>query len=203
MKKILSNKKIILIVICICIALISMIYILSNLNKLDKNIDYNEKLSITTNKGTVINTLYENFGAFSLKIPETFNLMSQEAIDVKYPSENQPSLVYTNDDGSININIKITETVLKNNNIEEEIKKTEKLFRQIDDNIDVNLSKRESYNLGELKFMSKAIDTNIYNHMLLFSINDKMTVISFNCTEKDIDEWKNVGDFIIKSIKFS
>lgn len=51
MKKILSNKKIILIVICICIALISMIYILSNLNKLDKNIDYNEKLSITTNKG--------------------------------------------------------------------------------------------------------------------------------------------------------
>ena len=202
-----KNQKTIVIVSVLITVIMLIIGILffSNNDKMNRNNnDYTKDLQIITNSGNLITTTYKEFDGFNLKIPDEFTIMKQELINLKYPSENRPSIVYTNDDGTINVNIKMTDTKLENNKVEETVKQTENLFKNIDENVEINFFTRNNYNLGEIKFLSGTIDkTSIYNHMLMFSINGKMTVISFNCLETQLDEWREVGEFIIKSIDFN
>ena len=43
----------------------------------------------------------------------------------------------------------------------------------------------------------------IENYLTHFSYEDKLVIITFNCTEALRDEWENVGDFIIDSLFFT
>lgn len=159
-------------------------------------------LSITTNKGNTIETEYQDLGDFSVKIPKEFGIMSSEAISAKYPIGNEPSLVYTNETGSINIVFNLNDTPMENNQIEEYIKQMEALYSQYTENIDVGFFERDGHKIGEIKFISPASDTNIYNHLIAFSIDGKLRILSFNCTEKYMNEYKDVSEFIINSITF-
>ena len=46
------------------------------------------------------------------------------------------------------------------------------------------------------------MDTDIYNHMIVFSVDDTLRIVSFNCTKELQENWKEVGEFIIKSLTF-
>ena len=159
-------------------------------------------LEITTNKGNTIQTQYEDFGGFSLKIPTDFNIMSAEAISIKYPNGNAPSLVYTNERGTINIAFVLNDVAMENNEIEEYTKAMEAMYKQYVDNIDTNFFERNNHKVGEMEFISPASDTNIYNHIIAFSIDGKLRLINFNCTEELLEEWQDISDFIIRSIQF-
>ena len=54
-----------------------------------------------------------------------------------------------------------------------------------------------------MKFISLASDTNIYNHIIAFSVDGKLRLVNFNCTEDLRPEWEKVGDFIINSLLFT
>ena len=43
-------------------------------------------LVITTNKGNNIETQYEMFDGFKIKIPSEFKIMNDEIVNVKYPN---------------------------------------------------------------------------------------------------------------------
>ena len=68
--------------------------------------------------------------------------------------------------------------------------------------IDSNTKEKEEHTIGQIQFISKAADTDIYNHMMIFSCNDKFRVVSFNCTKELQEEWQEVGAFIINSLMF-
>lgn len=53
-----------------------------------------------------------------------------------------------------------------------------------------------------MKLVSKASDTNIYNHMICFSYQNKLIIMNFNCIERLQEEWFTVGDFLIDSLLF-
>ena len=156
----------------------------------------------TTNKNNTIEMNYEDLGGISLKIPKDFGIMSQEYLEVKYPLEDRPSLVYTNEDGSINIGYSVKETSLDNDEAEETTKQVANIYDDIFDSVDFDIIKKDEHNIGMLKFISPAVDSNIYNHLMIMSVDGKVVMVSFNCMEKDMDEWKDVGDFILKSIVF-
>ena len=44
-----------------------------------------------------------------LKVPADFDLMDEAVIKMKYPTEQRPTLVYTNERASINVAINLTE----------------------------------------------------------------------------------------------
>lgn len=175
-------------------------YILMNEN--DKNNIIDTSLKVTTNQGNTIITQYENLGGFSLKIPTDFDIMSAEAISIKYPNGNPPSLVYTNERGTVNIAFVLNDVAMGNNEIEEYTKAMETMYRQYADNIDINFFERNNHKIGELTFISPATDTNIYNHIIAFSVEDKLRLVNFNCTEELLEEWEDISDFIIHSIQF-
>jgi hypothetical protein len=41
-------------------------------------------------------------------IPESFDIMSEEMLKHKYPLETRPTLVYTNEDGTVNVAFNLT-----------------------------------------------------------------------------------------------
>ena len=160
-------------------------------------------LEIMTNQGNRITTQYEDLGEFSLKIPTDFNIMSKEAISNKYPTGNAPSLVYTNERGTINIAFVLNDVAMENEEIEEYTKAMETMYSQYANDINVNFFERDNHKIGEMKFISQASDTNIYNHIIAFSVDGKLRLVNFNCTENLRTEWEEVGDFIINSLSFT
>lgn len=50
-------------------------------------------LVITTDKGNNIETQYEMFDGFKIKIPSEFKIMSDEFVNVKYSNRNAPSFL--------------------------------------------------------------------------------------------------------------
>ena len=160
-------------------------------------------LEIVTNQGDTIVTEYEDLGDFSLKIPTEFNIMSEEAISIKYPTGNAPSLVYTNERGTINIAFVLNDVAMENEEIEEYTKAMETMYSQYANDININFFERDNHKIGEMKFISPASDTNIYNHIIAFSVNGKLRLVNFNCTEELKTEWEEVGDFIINSLLFT
>src|SRR5262245_8646565 len=42
-------------------------------------------------------------GAVTVLIPETFTLMSEELLRLKYPNERRPTVVFSNERGSVNL----------------------------------------------------------------------------------------------------
>ena len=53
-----------------------------------------------------------------------------------------------------------------------------------------------------MEFTTQSSDTEIYNHMIVFSVDSKLRLVNFNCTKEFSDEWKEISKFIIESIKF-
>lgn len=158
--------------------------------------------TFTTSQGDTIETRLEDFGGFSLQIPTAFQLMSDEMISVKYPNGNPPSLVYTNADGTVNVALVMNDTALKNTQVEEYTKLVESTYQNYTDDIKINFSEKDQHKIGELELWTEAQDTAIYNRIATFSVNDKLRIVSFNCTKALADKWATVGQFIIDSLRF-
>ena len=58
-----------------------------NITKTENLSEIENTLVITTNKGNNIETQYEMFDGFKIKIPSEFKIMSDEIVNVKYPME--------------------------------------------------------------------------------------------------------------------
>lgn len=191
----------IMIVVSIVITIIESTIIIRHIcsNKLP---EIENKSEITSNRGNTIETQYENFGGFALKIPKDFKIMSEEAIKIKYPAGNLPSLIYTNERGTINVVLVMNEVSVKNTQIEEYTKLMESIYKEYSKDIKIDFWERNNHKIGELKFTTQATDTEIYNHVIIFSVADKLRLVNFNCTKELIGEWEEIGNFIINSIKF-
>ncbi|AQS08743.1 hypothetical protein CLOBY_08530 [Clostridium saccharobutylicum] len=137
-------------------------------------------------------------------IPKDFEDMLIEARKFKYPSENRPEIIKSNEDGDIAITLKLIDDPLKENNIKKLIstlklinKRLNPAFIFFDEGI------LEVYNkkIGFYDFKSFAIDDSLYNLVFLFEFEGKTMMGSFTCCYKDSDEWKDIAFEIIKTIK--
>ena len=127
--------------------------------------------------------------------------MNEDILELKYPTNNRPGLVYTNQDASINIAFNLNNTYLNGEDISKTVELVKLLFVKmgylvIPSNFEINGTK-----FYTLSFETQAVDTIIYNYITIFSIDNQIMLINFNCIDKYTDEWKDVGKFIIKSIK--
>ena len=125
-----------------------------------------------------------------------------EIVNVKYPNGNAPSLVYTNDKTTINVALVMNDVTMKNNQIEEYVKTMESTYKNYSKDVKLNFWERNNHKIGEMEFTTQGSDTEIYNHIITFSVNDKLRLVNFNCTKEQMSEWQEVGKFIMESIMF-
>ena len=196
--KILNVCLMISIVVLIVLAIITI----PNITKTENLSEIENTLVITTNKGNNIETQYEMFDGFKIKIPSEFKIMSDEIVNVKYPNGNAPSLVYTNDKTTINVALVMNDVAMKNSQIEEYVKTMEQTYKNYSKDLKLNFWERNNHKIGEMEFTTEGSDTEIYNHIIAFSVNDKLRLVNFNCTKEQMSEWKEVSKFIVDSIMF-
>lgn len=196
--KILNVCLLISIVVLIAWAIITI----PNIAKTENLSEIENTLVITINKGNNIETQYEMFDGFKIKIPSEFKIMSDEIVNVKYPNGNAPSLVYTNDKTTINVALVMNDVTMKNSQIEEYVKTMESTYKNYSKDVKLKFWERNNHKIGEMEFTTEGLDTEIYNHIIVFSVNDKLRLVNFNCTKEQMSEWQNVSKFIVDSIMF-
>ena len=189
-------------IISIAVLIVWTIITIPNITKTENLSEIENTLVITTNNGNNIETQYEMFDGFKIKIPSEFKIMSDEIVNVKYPNGNAPSLVYTNDKTTINVALVMNDVTMKNSGIEEYVKTMESTYKNYSKDVKLNFWERTNHKIGEMEFTTEGSDTEIYNHIIAFSVNDKLRLVNFNCTKEQMSEWQEVSKFIMDSIMF-
>ena len=189
-------------IISIAVLIIWAIITIPNITKTENLSEIENTLVITTNNGNNIETQYEMFDGFKIKIPSEFKIMSDEIVNIKYPNGNAPSLVYTNDKTTINVALVMNDVAMKNSQIEEYVKTMESTYKNYSKDVKLKFWERNNHKIGEMEFTTEGSDTEIYNHIITFSVNDKLRLVNFNCTKEQMNEWQKVSKFIMDSIMF-
>jgi len=157
--------------------------------------------SISTNAQLANRKALSN--AIEIKMPADFKFMEANVLVTKYPPNNKPSEVYTNEEATVNIALKKTEQSLTKQKVFIEGKKLE---QQLTSSGKVQLISSEQIkangnNIHVFSFYSNAVDTKVYNIMFVFSVKGKMVVGSFNCTYVVQPQWQIIAYEIICSVK--
>tara|TARA_R110000782_G_scaffold5853_3_gene20226 strand:+ start:26799 stop:27467 length:669 start_codon:yes stop_codon:yes gene_type:complete len=156
--------------------------------------------SIRVNSGNKI----EIEGTIELLLPNRFETMPRETIKLKYPSAARPSSVYTNKEGTVNIALNHTITPMDNQGVDAYKIQFEGQLIQMG----AKLIKSESIvkngkNQVILEFISRAMDGSIYNLFVISHMDNHLVMVTFNCLDKEREEWSETAKKIIDSIKFS
>ncbi|WP_297423986.1 hypothetical protein [Clostridium sp.] len=137
-------------------------------------------------------------------ISNNFEDMPLEMRQIKYPSDNRPEVIRSNEEGSIAITLNIIDSPLDEERVEELkngmmmiIKNTNPANIFFDDGvIEVN-----SKNIGYFEFKSYAIDDSLYNVMFFLEFEEKTLMGTFTCLYKDYEEWRDVAFQVINTIR--
>lgn len=189
--------------IAIVITVLSIIAVVTAVTIIAVSCTNNASLVVENGKGDKITTAYRGFNdnQFRIKIPVDFTELDQKAITEKYGNE-APNYVYADTNNDVNITVKLTDNNLGNDQIEEYLNTVKTIFNASGNVITTDYYKVDDYNVATIQLTSESTIGNFYNHMMFFSQNDKLIIVSFNCPADQRDNWQKVGEFIIKSLNF-
>lgn len=138
-------------------------------------------------------------------VPKEFKEMSKELLDVKYPrTQNRPSYVLTDEGATVNVAFThlpnaADKTVIEayKNSIKSSYEKAFPTAVWKGDGVATINDKQ----VGYLKLITQAADQKVYNYLFMTDVDGKLLIGTFNCTEKLMPEWEEVGEKIVKSLK--
>lgn len=149
----------------------------------------------------------ENRSLFNNKIellvPKDFFPMSKEMLELKYPQQNRPTYVLTNENGTVNIGFR-----------QLPMAGDEKMIASYMDIIKLTFQRTfpdatwkgngtilvDGKNMNYLKVITRAVDQKIYNYIFLTGLEGKILMGTFNCTEKLLPKWETTAEIIVRSL---
>lgn len=143
----------------------------------------------------------ELFDTFSIMLPESWKQMPKEYARIKYPSEFRPQIIITTLDLSVNLGFTVFPTAVQSDNPDTMAERVRAAIYRSNPNFLMypceNLEEASGCWFG---FRSHAMDSDLYNMMLLTIAGKRLVQASFNCPYKDYIKWKKVTLKIWKSI---
>ena len=167
-----------------------------------------DTLTFTTKKGTDVETSYWGFDddSFFLKVPETFTEMSEEEREIFYPEAGEDLLVYADEEGTMSLVLDWADDGEKvsNSDIKQCVEDLKMLLVGLAgaEILESSLFERDGFTVGEVKSLLPALDSSVYNHMILFADKDFLRIVTFDCVEDAREEGEEIGNFIMDSIFF-
>ena len=126
-------------------------------------------------------------GKVLVHLPDDFSLMDEEMLATKYPASNRPTLVYSNEDGSVNFAFNHTSNQIAEDKLPEVLPAFVRQFNSIYPKI--QWLKKDVEKVNGKDFITPAVDTRIYNLMYVTELEGEMLMCSFNCMESQKSEW--------------
>lgn len=137
-------------------------------------------------------------------IPNDFMDMPLEARKLKYPAENRPEIIKSNEDGTIAITLNIIDSPLAEEHVEELKDGMKNVIRKVNPSnvfYDDGVLEVDSKNIGFFEFKSSAIDEFLYNLMFFFELEEKTVMGTFSYPYKKYDDWRDVAFQVLKTIR--
>lgn len=145
-------------------------------------------------------------GKLSIEVPREFGPMPTEMLELKYPSSRRPTIVVSNEEGSVNVAINHTQNRIAQSQLGELHDYMERSFRNLHPSADWNRSERIDLNGRQvfvLDLVTPAIDTKIRNIMVGSSLEGRFLIVTFNCTVEEEEAWGAIGERIAASVRIS
>ncbi len=145
-------------------------------------------------------------GKIEILLPAAFKVMDKEMMQLKYPSERRPTIVYTNPAGSVNVAFNHTKSKISPEKIPAMHKYLESTFKNLYPSakwFDSNLIQINGRRYLMLDVRTPAIDTEIRNMIVGTSFEGRLLLLTFNAVRALEETWVPVGTEIIQSIKIS
>lgn len=140
--------------------------------------------------------------ALSICLPDVMRQMPEDYARIKYPSEFRPSLIMTTGDLSVNMGFTVFPAETLDGDRKTVLEHIQAALHR--SNPDCRL-----YPCEDLKetagsyfaFRSHAMDSDLYNMILLVSVGKKLIQGSFNCYYKDHLKWKRIALMMWETIE--
>ena len=146
--------------------------------------------------------LYED--KVKIILPKNFDLMSDELLNTKYPSNEELDYVYTSEDTTVNFNFSLEEGEILNEEVEEIRDIILNEFRRIypySKMKDIKIIEKENKKIGTFSFIANVIDGELFNKMYFIPLKMGLLMLTFSCDIFQKKEWENILDDIILTIQ--
>lgn len=144
-------------------------------------------------------------GKVEILVPDYFKQMSAEMIAVKYPNAGQhPDAVFTDANAEVNLVVSQTGQPIQPNQIgqyKDFMISTLKHARPDAIWLDNGVKTINGKQIGYFKMMTAAVDQKVFVYYFFTSLDGKVLLLTFNCTETLLPKWKATADAIMASLK--
>lgn len=142
-------------------------------------------------------------GKLIVDLPETFIDMPLEYAKMKYPSEQRPSVIKSNKEGSINFTFELLTANVPGNKIGQlrnQMKNVIKRFQPANVFFEQGEMQINTLETAWFDYKSHGIDQKIYNFMYFIPLEEQVLHGVFNCPMDRGKDWRPVVFEVIKSI---
>ena len=134
----------------------------------------------------------------------TFKEMDPEMAAIKYPSDQRPNPIFSNDTGSITLGFNYTWSQVEAEEIGtfkdillQNLQRMQSAITLLEDGVkDVN-----GQQIGYFEFISPALDSDLYNLMFFMELDGRALLCALNCLENDLEHWQPIAKGIMESIR--
>ncbi|SNS56539.1 hypothetical protein SAMN05446037_101325 [Anaerovirgula multivorans] len=144
-------------------------------------------------------------GAITMLMPKEFQIMEEELAEIKYPGEDKPDYIYTNEDTTVNITFTIEDSGEIDNEEIEEVKdilakQMQRLHpaSKIEDSQTIQTGEK---NISFFSYDLPLIDGDIYNLMFFMELKGQLLMGTFNCSIYQKKQYKPIIQQILMTIK--
>lgn len=142
-------------------------------------------------------------GKVTIAAPPGFDPMSDERLELKYPSSRRPTEVLSDESGRVTLAFNHTDNAMQPSEVRQAHQGISRSFHNMypsaewirDEVIEQNGS---TFMVMEL--ITPAMDTKIHNIMYGTSVDGRFLLVAFNTTVEQSDEWLPIGQEIMSSL---
>ncbi|WP_052723769.1 hypothetical protein [Paenibacillus wulumuqiensis] len=137
-------------------------------------------------------------------LPDYFAPMPTEEARMKYPSEQRPTVIYCNPEGTVDFTLNPSDMEAEDHELEQIAKQLSVMLRDVQPIRSwkgMETLTTEHMTLIIMRFVTSAIDGHIYNEMLLFNRNGRLQIGTFHCEAEQMEQWEPVTEVIIRSLR--
>jgi hypothetical protein len=142
-------------------------------------------------------------GKVKMLAPKELSPMSDEMWKEKYHNSNNPTLVLSDEEGTVNLIVDMTNQPSPENQLVsfkdfqlKQLKIKRPDLKLLNDGAKTVNRKKVAY----FKFVSQAVDQKVFNYYFFSIVDGKILLCTFNCIEKLQKKWEPIADKIVASL---
>lgn len=132
-------------------------------------------------------------GDFTMIVPEGLCEMSDAIAQIKYPAQNRPQVILTNETSTVDYKFTYINEVVDTEALEELVKQTKINLKRVFTGIEYYEEKivvRNNTRLGWFDYTSPAIGGKLYNISFFTWIKGKLLQGTFTCEYTNVCDWR-------------